>query len=218
MPDLASGERISVMNDHIRLLLKQISELEEELRATLLEQKGRVSYHIQGKRTAFECAIRDAHQKLKLGIFSWFLTVPLKNLLTAPIIYSMIVPLLLTDIFVTIYQASCFPVYGIPKIHRKDYITFDHQHLAYLNFIEKFHCLYCSYANGLIAYVREITARTEQYFCPIKHAQKMLGAHRRYHAYLEYGEAEDFQARLDQFRMALAQENGEDIKHNEDTK
>jgi hypothetical protein len=195
------------MNDNIHQLLKQISELEEELRATLLAQKGRVSYHIQGKRIAFEGAIRDAHRKLKVGLFSWLLTVPLKNLLTAPIIYSMIIPLVLTDLFVSIYQASCFPIYGIPKIRRKDYITFDHQHLAYLNFIEKFHCMYCSYANGLIGYAREITARTEQYFCPIKHAQKMLGAHHRYHSYLEYGEAEDFQARLDQFRAELAKES-----------
>ncbi|HEX5637452.1 MAG TPA: hypothetical protein VFY78_10230, partial [Gammaproteobacteria bacterium] len=171
------------MNDKVRQLLQQISGLEDELRAALLAQKGRVSYHIQGKRIAFECAIREAHQKMKVGIFRWLLSIPLRNLLTAPIIYSMIVPLVLTDIFVTIYQASCFPVYGIPKIRRKDYITFDHQHLAYLNIIEKFHCLYCSYANGLIAYVREITARTEQYFCPIKHAQKMLGSHHRYYSY-----------------------------------
>lgn len=206
------------MNDKVRQLLQQITDLEEELRAALLVQKGRVSYHIQGRRIAFECAIREAHQKLKVGIFSWLLSVPLRNLLTAPIIYSMIVPLVLTDIFVTIYQASCFPVYGIPKICRKDYITFDHQHLAYLNLIEKFHCLYCSYANGLIAYVREITARTEQYFCPIKHAQKILGTHHRYPAYLEYGEAEDFQARLDEFRAALAQEHEVNLKQDSDTK
>ena len=206
------------MNDKVRQLLQQITDLEEELRAALLAQKGRVSYQIQGKRIAFECAIREAHQKLKVGIISWLLSVPLRNLLTAPIIYSMIVPLLLTDIFVTIYQASCFPVYGIPKIRRKDYITFDHQHLAYLNFIEKFHCLYCSYANGLIAYVREITARTEQYFCPIKHAQKMLGAHHRYPMYLEYGEAEAFQMRLDEFRAALAQEREDDLTHDDDSK
>jgi hypothetical protein len=206
------------MNDKVRQLLQQISGLEDELRAALLAQKGRVSYHIQGKRIAFECAIREAHQKLKVGIFRWLLSIPLRNLLTAPIIYLMIVPLVLTDIFVTIYQASCFPVYGIPKIRRKDYITFDHQHLAYLNIIEKFHCLYCSYANGLIAYVREITARTEQYFCPIKHAQKMLGTHHRYPMYLEYGEADDFQVRLDQFRSALAQENEDNVNQDENTK
>lgn len=198
------------MNDKIRQMISQISALEDELRLMLQEQKGKVGYHLQGKRIAFECAIREAHQKLKVGVFSWLMSVPLRNFLTAPIIYSMIIPLVLTDIFVSIYQATCFPVYGIPKIRRRDYITFDHRHLAYLNFIEKFHCLYCSYANGLIAYTREITARTEQYFCPIKHAQKMLGEHQRYQTYLEYGEAEDFLVRLDQFREALAQEAEKD--------
>lgn len=204
------------MNDKIRQLLDQMSELEEDLRTTLREQKGRVSYDIQGKRVAFERAVMDAHRKWKQGVISWLLSVPLKSFLTLPIIYAMIFPLLLMDFFVSIYQASCFPIYGIHKIRRSDYITFDHRHLAYLNVIEKIHCMYCSYANGLIAYAREITARTEQYFCPIKHAQKMLGAHRRYQSYLEYGEAEDFQSRLNQFRAALAQEAEETAKRSSD--
>jgi len=204
------------MNDKIRQMINQISELEEELRATIQAQQGRVSYEVKGKRIAFECAIRDAHHKLKRGVISWLLSVPLKSFLTLPIIYAMIIPLALTDLFVSIYQATCFPIYGIHKIRRSDYITFDHQHLAYLNIIEKFHCMYCSYANGMIAYVREITARTEQYFCPIKHAQKMLGAHRRYQSYLEYGEADNFQSRLDQFRAELAQEAEETAKRSGD--
>ena len=35
--------------------------------------------------------------------------------LTAPVIYSLIFPLLLLDMFVTVYQAICFPGYGIAK-------------------------------------------------------------------------------------------------------
>jgi hypothetical protein len=194
------------MNDKIRQILKQITQLEDELRTQLLEQRGRVSYQIQGKRVAFEQAIRDAHKKLKVGIFSWLLTLSIRNLLTAPIIYSMIIPLAITDLFVSLYHVICFPIYGIPRVRRSDYIVFDHQHLAYLNIIEKFHCLYCSYANGLIAYVREITARTEQYFCPIKHAQKIIGNHERYPLYLEYGDADDYPSRLKRFRAELAKE------------
>ena len=194
------------MNDKIRQILNQITVLEDELRASLEEQEVRLRYQVEGKRIEFEHAVKDAHFKLKRGVFSWFLSVRPQNYLTAPIIYGMAVPLALADLCVSIYQLSCFPIYGIPKARRSDFIVFDHQHLAYLNIIEKFHCLYCSYASGVLAFAREVTARTEQYFCPIKHARKILSAHRRYACFLDYGEAEDFHARLEEFRAQLAQE------------
>jgi hypothetical protein len=194
------------MNEKIRHILGQITVLEDELRESLHEQEHTFFYQIKGKRVEFERTVKDAHLQLKMGIFSWFLAVRPQNYLTAPFIYGMIVPLTLLDICVTIYQATCFPVYGIAKARRSDYIVFDHRHLAYLNFFDKAHCLFCSYANGLVAYTLEITARTEQYFCPIKHAHKILGAHARYAQFLDYGEAEDFQAKREALRIALTKE------------
>lgn len=69
-------------------------------------------------------------------------------------------------------------------MRRADYIVLDRPQLEYLNFFEKFHCNYCSYASGLVAYVVEILARTEQYFCPIKHARRIIGTHSRYRRFL----------------------------------
>lgn len=194
------------MNEKIHHILDQISELEEELRTIVREQESRFLYQIEGRRIEFEHSIEEAHRQLKVGVLRWFLTVRPQNYLTAPIIYGMIVPLVLLDMGVSLYQATCFPIYRIRKVRRSDYIVFDHQHLAYLNIIEKFHCLYCSYANGLIAYAREIVARTEQYFCPIKHAHRILGTHPRYPQFLAYGDADDFQARLEEYRVALSKE------------
>ena len=194
------------MQENIRLILNKITALEDELRKELHEQESRLLYKIEGKRIEFEHAIREAHQQLRVGVFRWLLTVRPQNFLTAPIIYGMIVPLAFFDLCITLYQATCFPVYGIPRVRRSDYIAIDHQHLAYLNVIEKFHCIYCSYGNGMIAYAREITARTEQYFCPIKHAQKVLGSHARYNRFLDYGEADNFHAKLEEFRAVLARE------------
>ena len=76
-------------------------------------------------------------------------------------------------------------------------------HLGYLNFIEKFHCTYCEYGNGLMSYMAEILARTEQYFCPIKHARKILGTHSRYNRFLAYGDGESYESRLEAYRVAL---------------
>jgi len=194
------------MNSKVRQILDQITQLEEELNAELEEQRSRLRYQVEGKRVVFEQALKEAHQRVKLGVFRWFLTVRPQNYLTMPVIYGAALPIVLFDLSVSLYQAICFPVYGIPKVKRGDYIVFDHQHLAYLNIIEKGHCLYCSYSVGMLAYAGEIIARTEQYFCPIKHACKVLASHSRYERFLDYGDGHDFHRKLDEFRMALARE------------
>jgi hypothetical protein len=108
------------------------------------------------------------------------------------------------------YQHVCFRVYAIPRVRRSDYISLDRRHLNYLNWIESLNCLYCSYANGVIAYVREIGSRTEQYWCPIKHALRISDPHRRYYEFLEYGDAQGYRARLDDFRAALRSEDADE--------
>ena len=194
------------MNNRIRKILDQITVLENELQIAVDEQQERLHYRIEGKRITFEQVIREAHLKARMGIFHWFMTVRPLNYLTAPIIYGMIVPLALFDLCISIYQLTCFPIYRVGRVQRTNYIKLDHQHLAYLNLIEKLDCMYCSYAVGLLGYAQEITARTEQYFCPIKHARKMLGTHARYEHFLDYGEAADFHVKLEAFRASLAQE------------
>ena len=192
------------MNDPIQQLLEQITALEDDLRKALGEQQSTVFFQIKGKRIEFEQSIKQTHRRLKQNFFRWLVTNRPQNLITGPIIYSMIIPLLVTDVFVSFYQMTCFPIYGIKKVRRADFIIFDRQQLHYLNFIEKFHCTYCAYGSGMIAYVSEIIARTEQYFCPIKHARKVLGTHKRYVQFLEYGAAENYQTKLEDYRRALA--------------
>lgn len=197
------------MNNRVRQILDQIAALEDELHAAIEERESRLRYQIEGRRVVFEHAISEAHQRVKLGVFRWFLTVRPQNFLTMPLIYGMVVPLILFDLCASLYQAVCFPVYRIARVRRADYIVLDHQHLAYLNIIEKIHCVYCSYAVGLLGYASEITARTEQYFCPIKHARKVLGTNSRYERFLDYGEADDYHGRLEEFRAELAKEAGQ---------
>ena len=194
------------MNSRIRQILDQITTLEDDLQKAIEEQQEHLRYQIEGKRITFEQTIRDAHLKVRMGIFHWFLTVRPQNYLTAPIIYGMAVPLVMFDLCISLYQLTCFPIYGVARVKRGDYIVYDHQHLAYLNVIEKVDCLYCSYSVGLLGYAQEITARTEQYFCPIKHARKMLNAHARYERFLDYGDAINFHEKLEEIRADLAKE------------
>lgn len=194
------------MNHKIQEIIDQIAALEHELHTVIAQEEGQLRYQLEGKRVLFEQAIQEAHRKVKVNVFRWFMTVRPQNYLTAPIIYGMAIPLFLFDICITTYQWTCFPIYRIARVSRANYIVMDHQHLAYLNIIEKVHCLYCSYGVGLLAYSTEIIARTEQYFCPIKHARKVLGTHARYQHFLKYGEADNLHAKVEALRLALAQE------------
>jgi len=193
------------MNDRIRHLLVQLEDTEKELEKALQEHKVHLNFSVKGKRIEFEHSVKAAHKQVKIGLVKWLGNRPI-NLLTAPIIYGMVFPMLLLDICICFYQAICFPIYKIPKVKRDNYIIFDRHHLSYLNIVEKSHCVYCTYGNGLLAYATEIIARTEQYFCPIKHARKMMGRHARYANFVEYGDAEDYQTKLEKFRTGLATE------------
>ena len=198
------------MNNRISQIIEQIAALEDELQTLAQTQENRLLYQIAGRRVVFEQAIHEAHQRVKQSLFRWFLTVRPQNYLTMPVIYGAAIPLLLFDVSISLYQLLCFPVYRIKRVKRADYIVYDHQHLAYLNVIEKAHCLYCSYGVGMLAYAQEIIARTEQYFCPIKHARKVLNRHARYKHFLEYGEADNLHARVEEFRAALAREESDE--------
>jgi len=193
-------------NQRIQQLLDQIAALEDELHTAISEQQTTMFFQIKGKRVEFEQSIKKAHRRLRRNFFRWLVTDRPQNLITGPIIYSMIIPLVVTDVFITFYQLTCFPIYGIKKVRRANYIIFDRQHLSYLNFIEKFHCTYCAYGTGMIAYISEIVARTEQYFCPIKHARKILGTHSRYARFLDFGAAESYEAKLEEYRVSLNKE------------
>lgn len=82
----------------------------------------------------------------------------------------------------------------------------DRQRLGYRNALEKMYCMYCGYANGLIAYVREVAARTEQYWCPIKHGQPIIDPHERYHLFEDYGDADGYRRGLKGLRRSLRKE------------
>jgi hypothetical protein len=74
---------------------------------------------------AVERDLRRAHKRLKQSIPSYLLESRPLNLLAAPIIYSMIVPIALLDAWISLYQSICFPLFGIRRVQRWDYIVVD---------------------------------------------------------------------------------------------
>jgi len=195
-----------MVNERVQNLLAQISELEDELYTAIHEQQTSLLYRFEGTKVKFEQSFREAQLKLKTGLFRWIGESELRNVVTAPVIYAMIVPFALVDAALTIYQALCFPMYRVKKVKRTSYILIDRHHLPYLNSIEKINCVYCGYVVGVIGYAREISARTEQYWCPVKHAHKVLDPNRRYARYADFGDGENYHKMHAQLRTELAAE------------
>jgi hypothetical protein len=191
------------MASQIDDLLDGIARLEREVEAELDRARSRWRYKLEAGRVRFEREVRLAHRRLRLSVPRYLHESSVRNLLTAPVIYTMIVPIVFLDASFSLYQAICFRAYGIARVRRSDYLVVDRHHLAYLNGIEKLNCVYCGYANGVFAYVREIAARTEQYWCPIRHARSIHNPHARYRNFVDYGDAEGYHRRLIPLRRQL---------------
>ena len=190
------------MTDRIAKLVERLRDLDDELETEFELRRRQFKYRIEQARVVFETDVRQRHVGLKQKLSSYLGMARPMVVLTAPFIYSLIIPFVLLDAFVSLYQAVCFPVYRIEKVRRSDYLSFDRKHLSYLNGLEKLNCLYCSYGNGLLAYVVEIAARTEKHWCPIKHARRMAGRHMHYAEFVDYGDAEGYQRTKQAFRDA----------------
>jgi hypothetical protein len=111
-----------------------------------------------------------------------------------PVIYSLIIPIIIIDIWVEIYHRICFPAYGIPYVKRSKFIKIDRHKLSYLDFFEKLNCVYCGYANGTLHYASVIAGETEKYWCGIKHQSDPNFIPPPHHKeFLEYGDEEAYQ-------------------------
>lgn len=187
------------MPSSIDELLARMQTLEEQLEAEYSEHRAA----FMRRRAELAERFLELQQRQKVGLWRYLRHSRLTVLLSAPLIYMGWPIFALLDAFISVYQAVCFPVYRIHKVRRADYLLFDRSDLPYLNAVEKFNCLYCSYGNGVLAYAREVAARTEQYWCPIKHARRLRGAHLRYPQFFEHGDAEAFRQGLERLREQL---------------
>ena len=182
-------------------LLARMRELEEELQGEFAKKRQEIEFAIESNRVRFAREVLQRQRLHRIGLWRYLRASRLSVALSAPLVYAGFLPFALLDLFVTVYQRLCFPIYGIPTARRGDYLQFDRGDLPYLNAIERFNCFYCSYANGVVAYAREVAARTEQYWCPIKHARRIVAAHDRYPRFFEFGDAQSYREGLERLRQ-----------------
>ena len=193
------------MTPSIEELLSRIQTLQEQME----QEYAALRAQFEQQRQALADRFVELQRQQRVGLWRYLRGSRLTVLLTAPVIYAGWPVFALLDAFVSLYQAVCFPIYRIPRVRRADHLVFDRTDLPYLNAVEKFNCFYCSYGNGVVSYAREIAARTEQYWCPIKHARRWHGAHERYPHFFEHGDAEAFRQGLERLRRQY--EDGDPI-------
>ena len=158
-------------------------------------------YTIRKKKVLFSEEVKRQHKELASTLSEYVYDSGALIILTMPLIWSVVIPALVLDALASLYQVICFPIYGIPRVKRSEYVVIDRQELQYLNRLEKLNCTYCGYFNGLMGYLREIAARTEQYWCPIRHARPIKSVHSRYRRFFSNtGTGEAYHDNLDKVR------------------
>src|SRR5215469_6931695 len=114
-------------------LLERIAGLEQEIDVELDSIRTKWRYRIEKGRVRFESDVHEAHLQLRRSILRYLRESQILSIVTAPVIYSLMIPIVLLDLWVSIYQSICFRAYGINRVRRSDYIVIDRRHLAYLN-------------------------------------------------------------------------------------
>jgi hypothetical protein len=176
--------------------MEKIKKLEGELIKEMQKKNKTFFYEIRNKKIIFDKKTKDFQKKMARSSFVYLIKAHWSVVLVSPIIYSFLIPVVFLDALLSFYQFVCFPIYKIPRVNRKEYFQYDRKYLSYLNVIEKVHCLYCSYINGVISFFREISARTEQRWCPIKHSIIPVDAHSRYFKFFDYGDASRYEKEI----------------------
>ncbi|MBV1866647.1 MAG: hypothetical protein KUG69_01890 [Marinosulfonomonas sp.] len=188
-------------------MIQRFRDFEDGLEAEFDKRRAALDLKIEKGRLVLSEELRRRNKALRTGIFGYLRHARLLAILTAPFIYALVLPLVLLDLFVSLYQAICFPAYRISKVARGDHIVFDRHLLGYLNGIEKLNCIFCSYANGLLSYASEIASRTEAHWCPIKHQARVSRANGRYLGFAEYGDPQGYQERVSAARARQISES-----------
>jgi hypothetical protein len=133
------------------------------------------------------------HKKSKFpNILSW--------LIASPLVWLMIVPVVISDIFLEIYHQIAFPIFGIKKVNRSQYIRIsDREKLPYLTWYEKIGCMYCGYVNGWLHYASVVAGRTQNYFCAIAHLEDRGFIPSEYEkSFAKYGDEASLRKRYEQ--------------------
>ena len=104
------------MASSINSLREKIQALELELESEMSRQRAGLRFGLERGRVRFEEEVKRRHRQLRTHLARYIFTARPLVWITAPVIYSLIIPFVIVDIWVSLYQAVCFRVYRIPQV------------------------------------------------------------------------------------------------------
>jgi len=194
------------MNTDISRLLDEMGGIQEHLERHFDSARETFRYSVENGRVLISREVQELQRRYRVSSLRYLLHANLSSLLTAPIIYSMLLPVLIVALGFSLFQYTCLRVYGVPVVVRHRYMGNGRHKLAYLNVIEKVNCSYCGYANGVMAYAREIISRTGQHWCLIRNVRHVPDAHKRYPQFFPCCDAASWLEKLQNKRRELVDE------------
>ena len=180
------------MKSKINQIISDIRSKREELKWEYSKLKEKYWFRIEWTKIIWNKWKTEELKKSRKSIWDTIFTAEIREILSFPFIWMMLIPAFILDFCLFVYQNTATRLYDIPLAKRSDYIVFDRNQLAYLNLIQKLNCIYCSYVNWLFQYWVEVAWRTEKYWCPIKHAQKKSWTHDWEEFFADYWNPEEF--------------------------
>lgn len=179
-----------MMNVRLQELLQKKKSPEHESGAESQENAADLLYKRHGRKVLFADEVKASQASCAVPVMPLLREAALCNLLSAPLTWFCLLPLALLGQVVSCCRALCLPIYGILQVRRGVRIIMNRSRINSLNSREKINCACCSCLIGGIAFLQEVAGRTEQYWCPIKHARRIGSRHNRYAKLFEYGDAE----------------------------
>src|SRR5690349_21223187 len=101
------------MSSNEQRIIEEIRSLERELEAEFAKKRAGLNFGLENGKVAFDEEVKRGHRARQRSLATYLLNSDPLCVLVSPVIYSLIVPFVLADIWVSVYQAICFRVYGI---------------------------------------------------------------------------------------------------------
>jgi hypothetical protein len=103
------------MTSQLAALMEKMRSVESEIESELAKRREELRFGFENSRVVFEEEALRIHRAIKTRASRYLLQANPLVVLTAPVIYSLLIPIMLLDIFVIVYQLICFPVYKSRK-------------------------------------------------------------------------------------------------------
>jgi len=111
------------MNPQINEFLDRIRQLEVDIEQEVQRRRQQFQADFDQRKVKFEHEVLNQQRRFKQGVVNYLLTSDWRHLLTMPLIYPVLLPMLLLDVMVSLYQWVCFPLYSMPRVKRSDFLS-----------------------------------------------------------------------------------------------